>query len=254
MYRNTVKEKLLNKMPVLGCIVQGALPALVEIIGLTGFDFVFLDCEHGASSLRDCEEAVKTAEARRLIPLVRVPRNSPDTILQHMDIGAMGIILPGIETKADAEKAVRSAKYYPLGQRGLGSTRASDFGLTMPRHDYVQMANEETMVWAIIESAAGVENCEEIIAAKGVDAVLVGPTDLSQSLGVPGSTDHPLVKDAFEKVLKAGLKQGKPVGVTVRSGESARQYFEKGVSIAIITAFSLFASAAKDFVKNAKPV
>ena len=248
MYKNELKRKLQNGQPVMGCIVQGALPALVEIIGLAGFDFVFIDSEHGPLSVGDCQHLVRAAEVRHVIPVIRVPENRPGIILRHMDIGAMGIIVPHIDGPEDVEAAIQAVKYCPRGERGLASSRASDYGMGRPRPEYVQEANDETLVFAIIESKEAVDRIEEILAVDGLDAAVVGTSDLSQSLGLPGQVHHPRVEAAFERVLDIGIKMGKPIGATVRGGETAKQYFDRGVSIALTTAYSLFKTAAKQFV------
>jgi 4-hydroxy-2-oxoheptanedioate aldolase len=250
MYKNTVKEMLKNKQPVLGCIINGPWPALVEMIGLAGFHFVFIDAEHNPLSVRDCEELVRAAEVRHIIPFIRTPENNPKTILRYLDIGAMGIIIPEVNNRREAEAAVQAAKYAPLGNRGLATTRCADFGYGGSKEQYLADANNETMVIALIESKEGVDNAEEILSVEGADAFMIGTSDLSMSLGVPGQVGHPLVLAAYEKVLNLGLKMGKPIGVIVRDGESPKKYFEQGIGFAYTNINSLIKSAAKDFISK----
>jgi 4-hydroxy-2-oxoheptanedioate aldolase len=248
MYKNAVKEMLRNRQPVLGCIVNGALPALVEILGLAGFHFVFIDAEHGSLSVGECEELVRAAEVRHIVPFIRTPENNPKRILRYLDIGAMGIIVPEVNNKDEAEAVVRAVRYAPLGARGLATTRSADFGFGRSKTEYLKDANNEVMVIVLIESKQGVEHAEEILSVEGVDACMIGTSDLSMSLGVPGQVDHPSVRSAYETVLSLGLRLGKPVGVIVRDGESPKKYFEQGISMAYITLNSLIKSAAKDFI------
>lgn len=250
MYRNSLKDKLKNNERIKGCIIQAALPALAEICGLCGFDFAFIDAEHGPLSEGDCENLVRAAEVRGIVPIIRVPQNIPEVILRYMDIGAMGIIAPGISCREDAEAAVRAVKYHPFGERGLSATRSSEYGLGKPIAEYVAEANNETVVLAVIESQKAVENIMEILSVEGIDGVLIGTSDLSQSLGVAGQTNHPKVLEAFNKALDLGLKAGKPIGAVVRAGESPEKYFNIGVNIVLISAYSLLASAAKMFIKS----
>jgi len=252
MYTNTLKEKIKNGENVVGCIVQGALPALVETSGLVGFDFIFIDAEHGPLSVRDCEDLVRAAETVGTIPLIRVRKLDPELILRYLDIGAMGIIIPGIRNKEEAEEVVRAVKYYPRGDRGLSATRSSQYGLKMPMKDYVEFANKQTMVVIVVENTDAVENIEEILSVDGIDGAIIGTSDLAQSLGHPGEGAHPDVVAAFNKVLANGIKTGKPMGGVVRGGETAQTYFEKGCKIAVKPAYGIFAGAAKEFVKNAK--
>ena len=250
MYKNQLKQKLQQRVPVAGCMIQACLPSLVEICGLAGFDFVFLDAEHGAISAKDCEELVRAAEVRKTVPLVRVPNAEPDTILRFMDVGAMGIILPGVSTRQEAEQAVRAVKYYPQGMRGLNAVRASDFGMTKPLSEYVQEANRETVILTIIENSIAIENLADILAVDGIDGAILGTGDLSQSLGVPGQGKHPKVLDATRQFIDVGRGTGKPIGTVVRPGESAQEYLDKGLTIMIASANSLFGNAAKSFVSE----
>lgn len=252
MYKNRLKEKMQRCELVSGCMIQGFFPAFVEICGLAGFDFIFIDAEHGSLSVSQCEELVRAAEVRKTIPLVRVPNSEPDTILRFMDIGAMGIILPGISTKAEAEQAVRAVKYYPQGIRGLNAVRASDYGMTKPLSEYVVDANQETVVLAIVENIAAVENVAAILSVEGIDGAILGTSDLSQSLGVPGQGQHPKVQEAYHKFIKEGLKTGKSLGTVVRAGDTVHGYLEAGLSILITSAYSLFGNEAKRFVGQFK--
>ncbi len=254
MYKNKVKAMLAAREPVLGCIVNGPAPDLVEMIGLAGFDFVFIDGEHSALSLPECLEMVRAAEVRHLVPFIRTPQNDPKVILHYMDMGAMGLIIPEVGSRAEAEAAVRAVKFAPLGVRGMSSSRSADYGFGKSKAEYVQEANAETMVIPIIESEAGVEHAEVIMSTPGVDAIFVGTSDLSMSLGVTGQVDHPLVQAAFDKVLQLGLAMNKPIGVITRDGESPAGYIERGVSLIFTTAYSLFKAAARDFVAKGRCV
>jgi 4-hydroxy-2-oxoheptanedioate aldolase len=250
MYKNLLKQKLQQALPVSGCMIQGYLPSLVEICGLAGFDFVFLDAEHSAISPKECEEMVRAAEVRKTVPLVRVPNAEPDTILRFMDVGAMGIILPGVSTRQEAEQAVRAVKYYPQGMRGLNAVRASDFGMAKPLSEYVKEANRETVILTIIENSTAIDNLAEIMAVDGIDGAILGTGDLSQSLGVPGQGKHPKVLAATNQFVEAGLGTGKPIGTVVRFGENAQDYLNQGLTIMITSANSLFGNAARSFVSE----
>jgi len=252
MYKNPLKEKMHRHEPIVGCMIQGFLPAFVEICGLVGFDFIFIDAEHGSLSPKDCEELVRAAEVRNTVPLIRVPNLEPDTILRFMDIGAMGIILPGVSTKEEAEKAVRAVKYYPQGNRGLNAVRASDYGMTKPLSEYVVDANQETIVLAIIENSTAIKNLAEILSVDGLDGAILGTSDLSQSLGVPGQGKHPKVQEAYHLFIKEGLQSGKSIGTVVRPGETVEGYLDAGLSILITSAYSLFGNEAKRFVSQFK--
>ena len=249
MNTNKLKEKLGHRKVVIGCILQIPSPHIVEICGLVGFDFVFIDAEHSPINECDCEEMVRAAEVRDIVPFVRISNNSPEVILRVLDIGVKGIIVPGMNNSQEAELAVRSAKYYPRGNRGLAATRSSDYGLLKPLSEYVREANQDTMVFGIIESKEALKNIEEIIMVDGVDGIFIGTNDLSQSIGFPGEVNHPIVKEFVNETLRIAKKNGKPVGVVIRPGEKPEIYIESGIQILLVNAYGLLAGAAKEFIK-----
>jgi 4-hydroxy-2-oxoheptanedioate aldolase len=252
MKKNLMKEKLQKGGRAVGAIIQDPAPQIVEVLGLLGFDWLFIDCEHSPMSLEEVGKLVMAAELRGITPLVRVPQNLPEIILRYLDVGAMGILIPGLETVEDAKIAVSGSKYPPEGVRGLAGVRGADFGLGGPLGEYVKIANRETMVLGVVESQKGVENIEEILDTEGIDGVSIGTNDLSQSLGVPGQTNHPLVVEAVDKILAAGKKKGKPVGGLIRGGETPKQYIEKGYQMLLTSVYSLIIGTGKQFLANAR--
>lgn len=252
MYVNKLKEKIKNGEYCTGSIIQGALPALVEISGLAGFDFAFIDCEHGPMTQSDCENLIRAAESVGIVPLIRTRELNESLMLRYMDAGAMGIIVPGIRTKEEAEEAVRCVKYFPYGHRGLSATRSAQFGLGMPMKDYVEFANEQTIVACVIESAEAVDNIEEILGVDGMDFAIIGTSDLSHDLGHPGEGKHPNCVAYFEKAVKNGNKTGKPICGVVRGGETAQTYYKQGCRMAVKGAYGLFGGACKNFCKEAQ--
>jgi len=249
MYKNLLKDKWKRGKRTTGIIVATPVPALVEIAGLAGFDFVFIDAEHGPLSVTQCEDLVRAAEAKGIVPIIRVRKNDLELILRYMDIGAIGVIVPGVRNKEEADAVVRAIKYRPRGDRGLAATRSSDYGLGMPLKDYVKFANEETIALVSCENADAVENIEEILSVDDLDGAFIGANDLSQDLGVPAQTNHPIVQAAIERVEKKAFKTGKVLGTVVRAGETAQMYYDKGYLVVLTSALGLYASAAKAFVK-----
>ena len=252
MKKNLMKEKLQKGGIATGVIIQDPVVQVVEVLGLLGFDWLFIDCEHSLMSLEDVGRLVIAAEVRGITPLVRVPQNLPEVILRYLDAGAMGIVIPGVETVEHARRAVIGAKYPPEGVRGLAGVRGADFGLSGPLGDYVKIANREIMVLADVESREGVDNIEDILGIEGIDGIAIGSNDLSQSLGVPGQTNHPLVVEAIDKILAAGKKKGKPICGAVRGGETPRQYIEKGYQMLVTSVYGLIIMAGKQFLGNAR--
>src|SRR5215467_12300021 len=152
MRENTAKAKLTSGEPVIGPIVGFTSPQLVEIAGRAGFDFVFIDCEHGAIGLDECENLVRAADLVGLSSIVRVPENNPQQILRYLDLGAHGVQVPHLTSKDDALRAVDASKYAPRGSRGMGGGRAADYGLgRITGEDYLEYANQQTWVSGMIE-------------------------------------------------------------------------------------------------------
>jgi len=251
MRKNLLRERLI-KAPAAGVIIGEPAVQITEILGLLGFDWIFIDCEHSAMTLENVSQVVRAAELYGITPLVRVSQNVPEIILRYMDMGVMGIIMPGMDSVEVARKVVAAVKYPPMGERGLSLVRAADYGLKSPLGDYVKTANAETMVLGALESQKGVTNIDEILGVEGFDGVILGTTDLSKSLGVPGQTSHPLVLEAMDRVLKACKKAGKVVGGVVRAGETPKQYIDKGFNIVLTSVNALLASAIRQFLANAK--
>lgn len=211
--RNKVKQALKKGKVAVGSWLQIANITIAEIMAKSGFDWVAVDMEHSSIDLKDLEPIMAILAANGTAPLVRLPYNAPMLAKRIMDVGAYGIIVPSVNTAAEAETAVRSIKYPPLGTRGVGLYRAQEFGSTFK--DYFDTNNDESLVIVQIETKEGVANIEKIVKVKGLDGVFIGPYDLSCSLGVPGELEHPLVKKAQEKVKLAAKKAGVALGTHV---------------------------------------
>lgn len=228
---NKVKEKLNRGEVALGGNLNYYCPALVEFLGALGFDWVFIDCEHGWMSETEVEHMVRAAEVFGLVPILRVPTNSPPILLRFLDLGVMAVVVPHVDTREQAEAAVGAAKYYPLGERGsnYGTGRNNNYGIGMGEvREYYEASNRETMVIALIESAEGVKNVEEIVSVPGLDATWLGPADLAQSMGMPGQQ---AIDEALDRVVEATIKAGKISAVThlpPTSMERLRHFADKG--------------------------
>jgi 2-keto-3-deoxy-L-rhamnonate aldolase RhmA len=252
MEKNRLKEKLKRGEAAFGVFIWEPAFQLIEILGLLGFDYLYIDCQHSPMSVETVTQIVRTAELRGLTPYVRVPQNVPEIILRYLDAGVMGIHVADMDSAEVARKAVRAVKYPPEGERGLASTRAADFGLADSMAEYIKKANLETMVMGTVESKEGVDNIREILNTEGLDGVSIGLADLSKSLGVPGQRNHPLVLQAVDKVLAAGKETRKPIGVMVAGDETPKQYVEKGFRMVSKSLTALVISAGKQFLQNAR--
>lgn len=199
---NKLKRALADGKTVFGLLNSIPSPLVVEMIGYAGYDFVILDMEHVCVNPETLENMVRAAECAGMTVLVRVPNAAPETILRALDCGALGIVVPHVRSRAEAEQAVAASRYHPLGSRGISGGRITGFGaIDLPT--YFERANTEIMVVAMIEDSEGVDNLEAILSVSGIDMVLEGAIDLSQSYGVPGLAQHPSVLGAIDRIATA---------------------------------------------------
>ena len=199
-------------------------PKLIEIVGLHGgFDGLWLDVEHAGFGMRDIELATLAANAHGLDHFVRQPATDYATIMRSLEAGANGVMVSMIRNPQEAEQAVRWAKFFPRGERGMnGGNRDGRFGLT-PLPEYVKTANERTFVGIQIETMGAIETAREIARVPDVDLLFVGPADISQVMGVPGDFENPKCLGAIESIARACSDAGKPWGIVPRGPEYAER-------------------------------
>ena len=210
---NANKVKAAMKTGQMAYGVGFAYPSLqeVELMGNVGFDFIWIEGEHGAFSLADIEEMCIVADGVGLSAVARVPDASPSTILGYLDRGVMGIIAPHICTKADAEALVRACYYHPEGLRGVGPGRTYSFSSQFEDQSaYMAWMNEQVLSVALIEDEEALDSLPDILTVEGLDTVALGPADLAQSMGEPGRPDHPRVAGALRKAKAQIDASGKP--------------------------------------------
>jgi 4-hydroxy-2-oxoheptanedioate aldolase len=228
---NELKEKLAAGYKAVGCLV--ALPSAdnAEILAHAGFDFLFIDHEHGPGSLADAVEQMRAIKATGTVALVRVPSNDPVYFKRILDAGADGVICPSVETAAEAESVVQSCFFPPLGTRGAGGgTRASIYGFDAlyPAH-----LREQLIVAITIESARAVEHIGEIVNIAGIDLVFIGPRDLSASMGKLGQFHDAELLKHVETVEKHVINSGKYLASVVYPGLDVATMFRKGYHMVI---------------------
>lgn len=247
---NPVKEKLLRGERALGLSFGFACAPLVEVGALMGFDFTYLDAEHGTISPRECEDLVRAADCRQSPTICRVGTSDPQVMLRYLDTGIAGIQLPHMRRAEDVERAVRAVRFHPLGERGLAGGRWADFGLRDPLPKSVARANDELLLIAQIEDLDAAERLDELVAVPGVDVWFVGPSDLSQAAGHPGQQDHPEVRALVEGTIKWLRDKGKIVGSAAAQPEAANRFFELGVQYIQINVPRLFVTGAQAFLRG----
>ncbi|MBX3069463.1 MAG: hypothetical protein KF883_03045 [Thermomicrobiales bacterium] len=228
MRKNTVKEQLASGGISVGTMIfEFNSTGIGHLAGEAGADFVIYDMEHTGWSIETIRELIATSRASKAISMVRVPATQYHLISRPLDVGALGIMVPMVESVEQARLIAQSAKYAPDGARGAAFTLAHDNyeGGTVP--DKMADANRETFVIAQIETAQGVESCEAIAAVDGIDCLWVGHFDLSISMGIPGQFDHPDFIAAITRVAQAAESRGKTAGVMVSDLENGA--FWKGL-------------------------
>lgn len=209
-------------------IVEFATPGIGHMMKNAGCDFVLFDMEHSGFSIETVKSAVRYMEAARLPMITRVPSKHYDHIARVLDMGAEGIMVPMVNNADEARAVVDAAKYTPEGGRGVALGIAHTNYRAGAILDDLAAANTRTTIFAQIETAAGVENVDEIAATPGIDCLWVGHFDLSASLGVPGEFDHPLFTDAIDETIAAARKHGKGTGRLVPSVQSACEVYGVG--------------------------
>jgi 4-hydroxy-2-oxoheptanedioate aldolase len=229
---NKVKQKAKEGELVLGFVCRTLSPVVVELVGLSGFDFVWLDMEHTSASFETIEHLCRAADATGVQSLVRVPDKNPSSISRVLDTGVSIVNVPHVENRHEAESIVEVARYTPLGERGFCATgRGTRYGFEGNAREAFAAANERTMIMVQIESVRGVENAAEICAVPGVDAVFIGLADLSQSLNVTGQFDHPDVVAAADVILAATREAQKTAAVLLDTAQDARHWIAQGARI-----------------------
>lgn len=210
---NSLKKRLQHCETTVGSWITLGHASIAEIMARAGFEWLVVDMEHSVITLDKAQHLIQAIEGCGVMPLVRVGENNPNIIKRVMDAGARGVIVPMVNSREEAEAAVRAVKYPPLGTRGVGLARAQGYGAMFDQ--YATTINEESIVVAQIEHVAAVANIDAILSVAGVDGCIIGPYDLSGSLGMPGNFEHPDVVAAVERVLQACRDRAVSAGIHI---------------------------------------
>jgi 2-keto-3-deoxy-L-rhamnonate aldolase RhmA len=243
----TFRTRLLRGDRLVGTILSLPAPELAEIASQAGLDWLFLDMEHGSL---DPAAVVRLIQAVRepCAAVVRVPENEDMWMKKALDAGAAGLIIPHVNTAAEAARAVHWSKYPPEGGRSVGFSRANRYGAAFQEH--VETANQETSVIVQVEHIDAVRNIAEILSVPGVDAVFIGPYDLSASLGKSGRIQDPDVTEAVAVVRGACVRLKKPIGIFSADIETSRKALAEGYTLICSGIdIGLFARSAGEIVR-----
>ena len=215
-----LKQKLHNNKLTVGSWITLANSSIAEILALAGYDWLVIDLEHSTISIDQAGELIRIIDLCNVAPLVRLTSNNSDQIKRVMDAGAHGIIVPSVNSAEEAMRAVKSTRYPPDGIRGVGLARAQKYGYAF--NDYLKWQKNGPVVIVQIEHKDALENLDAIFSVPGVDGCIIGPYDLSCSMGIPGEFDRIEFKAAINKILLTAIKMNFPAGLHIVEPDSAR--------------------------------
>ena len=241
--KNPAKEKLQNGEVV--TTISGNLTSeIIDFLGPLGFDAAWIECEHGPVSWEQISDMTRACDLWGMASVTRVNSNDPGLITRTLDRGSMGIVVPHVNTQANAEQAMKSAKFAPLGYRGMFGGRQS-YGVA----DYFHTANDQTMVIVLLEEFEALQNLDEILRVDYIDVFFVAPSDLSQTMGHIGNPGHPEVQQAIDDAIAKIVSSGRVAGTLVNDNNVAG-YIEKGVQFLMTSWNGWVASGATGFLST----
>jgi len=221
-----LKTKLQNNQLTLGSWITLGNTSIAEIMAKANFDWLVVDLEHSVINIDIAGELIKTIDLCGVTPLVRLTSNDVNQIKRVMDAGSHGIVVPMVNTPEEAEQAVAATRYAPAGSRGVGLARAQGYGVSF--QDYLKWQTDGPVVIVQIEHKDAIENLENILKVPGVDGFIIGPYDLSCSMGIPGEFEHPDFITAVNEIRNTGKKLGCPSGIHIVEPDTQR--LEQSVS------------------------
>ncbi len=248
--QNHVKRKLQDGRKTIGGFLQTMSPVAAEILSQAGFDWLIVDLEHAPGDYANLQAQLQAMSGSDVVPFARAPWNDEVAIKRILDTGVMGILIPYVNTKAEAEAAVAACQYPPQGVRGVaGSPRAA--GYTGNAMRYLESAKDEIVVMIAVETKEAVDNIDEIIQVEGLDGIFIGPMDLASSLGHLGNPGHPEAQAQIAIIEEKVLASDKFLGTVATSQDAAANFFEKGYQwLVVMQDGASLLQAGRNKVKN----
>ncbi|MHB9038763.1 MAG: HpcH/HpaI aldolase family protein [Armatimonadota bacterium] len=244
-----IRERILARQVVAGTWLGLGSSVTAEVIGRAGFDWVLIDLEHGMGDLGGLVGQLQALESTSAASIVRIPWNDAPFIKRVLDMGAAGVMVPYVNSAEEAQCAVRAMRYPPEGIRGVATVgRLADFGSNFTA--YFETANRSHATIVQVETGTAVDNAEAIASVDGVDALFVGPFDLSTNLGIPGQLDHPVFREALQKVSNACRGAGKAAGILIARPEMVAPSVADGFTcVALGTDIGVLSESMRQLVK-----
>lgn len=252
---NILKERLKNGEFVIGTFLNIANPAIPEIIGLNGFDFLVLDFEHTSLDFSIAENLIRAAQLVSCSTIIRTADKNPSNISRALDIGADAIQIPQVGSLEEAEMVIKNSKFFPSGERGASHyVRAARYS-NIDKIKYYTSENDNTLIIIQIEGANAIKELDEILKIKEIDVIFIGPVDLSMSLGVPGEINHPLVEEKVKEIIEKARNSGKSVGTYVEDLATFEKRARQGVKMLTYWLdVGLFYNACKESFNSLKSI
>lgn len=246
---NRLKTKLKAGQPAFGVIATSDDPQLAELFGLAGYDYYLLDAEHGLLDPAQVVNVVRACERTQMTPLIRIGPKDPKLVLPYLDAGMMGVMMPDLRDTAEVQMLVDAVKYPPIGKRGVGVSRAASYmAYSGAAADYITFANEQTMVIPQFEDPALLPHFPEMLAQPYVNAVMIGPRDLSLNMGFADGPNHPEVQAMIDQVIAICQQAGVAAGMTAGTHTDAEKQIARGATMILGIAQLLILQGASRFL------
>ena len=247
MYFNPILQKLQRKEPVYGSMIDEiSNPLVIQLLSKAGFDFVVVDMEHGVFTVREIVNFTLAAKNCPIAIIVRTPGKDPQIISKILDCGAHGIMIPHVETKAEVQGIIHASKYHPIGNRGYGPRGIITDYDAMGCDEKIRIINDNVVIWIQIESEVAIEKLDMLLSFPEINGVVIGPMDLSVSMGILGQTHDIRVHQAFQKVLTFCNQKGVPCGIHFKDLAKSKEWKSKGMNICLYsTTFELLLEKSK---------
>ena len=232
--RNKLKQKFISDNKIFGGWTSIGHPIITEIMAKSGVDFIGIDIEHSTINQEQSQRIIASCHSEGVVCLPRIASHNMEMIKRLLDSGADGIIIPMVNSPEEVEDIVSWIKYTPLGSRSYGISRAQGYGFDFD--DYCSTWNDTSIIIVQIESVEGVENIDKILANPHIDGAMIGPYDMSGSLGIPGKIDDPKVVEAGKKVIDACRKYSKSCGTQLvePNSDNIKEAFSTGFSFIVM--------------------
>lgn len=230
---NELKERIANREPVIGSWLSIGHPAVAEIMAELEFDFILIDLEHTTISLDTAQQLVHAIECTdtSTVPIIRVPDNDPVWIQRTLDTGVKNVMVPKVDTEAEAQQAVESVLYPPEGSRGIAGSRATGYGIHF--EEYVESANEDILIIAQIETEEAIDNAAAIAGTDEIGATFVGPADLSGALDRFGDRESSKFIETVDSIIDTAHRSDVPIGTFSVGTDAVQQSVDQGFDFVI---------------------